>query len=274
LKERQIANKKPPEHKPVSDRSGRMSFLDHVEELRWRIIKGCIGIGVGIVIALVFQNFLIDQVLLGPAQSDFISYQLFGIDAVDLSLLSRRLPGQFFAYWGTIFIMGVIIGSPILIYQLWGFLVPAFEDTSKWKVKTNTLFITFFFLLGIGFGYFVLVPFALQFFTQFTISSIIMNQFDIGAYFSSLTEWILASGVVFQLPVVSYYMSKFGLLNPAFLRKYRKHAIVVEFILAAILTPPDIVSQTLVAIPLILLYEFSIHISKLGIKHRNKQKAK
>lgn len=270
MEERQIAKKDLPEAKPVADRSGQMSFLDHVEELRWSIIKGCIGIGVGIIIAFIFEDFLINTILLGPAHSNFFMYSVLHIDAVDLVLQSRRLPGQFFAYWGTIFIMGVIIGSPILIYQLWGFIVPALEDSSKWKTRSNTLFITFFFLLGVSFGYLILVPFSLQFFTQFTISNVIVNQFDIGAYFSSLTKWILACGLVFQLPVVSYYLSKFGVLTPELLRKYRKHAIVAEFILAAILTPPDVVSQTLVAIPLLILYEFSIFISKYAVKQRKK----
>lgn len=274
MEERQIAEKNPPKAKPVADRTNQMSFLDHVEELRWRIIKGFIGVGIGVVIAFIFEDFIINSILLGPAHSDFISYHFLGIDAVDLVLQSRRLPGQFFAFWGSIFVIGVIIGSPLLIYQLWSFIVPAFEENSKWKTRSNTLFITFFFLLGVTFGYFILVPFSLQFFTQFTISDVVMNQFDIGAYFSSLTKWILACGFVFQLPVVSYYLSRFGIVTPELLRKYRKHAIVAEFILAAILTPPDVVSQSLVAMPLIILYEISIFISKAGVKHREKRKMK
>ncbi len=274
MEERQITKKEPPETKHVPDRTGRMSFLDHIEELRWRIIKGCIGVAVGVVIAFIFEDFLINKILLGPTHSSFFMYDALGLQAEDLVLQSRRLPGQFFAYWGTIFIMGIIIGSPILFYQLWGFIVPALGNTSKWRTRANTLFITFFFLLGIAFGYLILVPFSLQFFAQFSISGNVVNEFDIGAYFGSLTKWILACGLVFQLPVVSYYLSKFGVLTPELLRKYRKHAIVAEFILAAILTPPDVISQTLVVIPLLILYECSIFISKLGVRHREKAKAK
>ncbi len=274
MQERQITKKEPPETKPVPDRTGRMSFLDHIEELRWRIIKGCIGVALGVIIAFIFEDFLINEVLLGPAHSNFFAYDWLGIEAVDLVLQSRRLPGQFFAYWGTIFVMGIIIGSPILIYQLWGFIVPALGDTGKWKTRSNTLFITFFFLLGVTFGYVILVPFSLQFFAQFSISGVVVNEFDIGAYFGSLTKWILACGLVFQLPVISYYLSKFGILTPELLRKYRKHAIVAEFVVAAVLTPPDVISQTLVVIPLLILYEFSIFISKLGVKHHDKAKQK
>ncbi len=274
MEERQIVEKEPPETKPVPDPTDSMSFLDHIEELRWRIIKGGIGVVIGVIIAFVFEDFIINEILLGPAHADFFAYDMLGLNAVELVLQSRRLPGQFFAYWGTIFIVGIIIGSPVLIYQIWGFIVPALEGTSKWKTRANTLFITFFFLLGVAFGYCILVPFSLQFFAQFSISGNVINEFDIGAYFGSLTKWILACGVVFQLPVVAYYLSKFGILSPDIMRKYRKHAIVAEFILAAILTPPDVVSQTLVVIPLIILYEVSIFISKWGVKQREKSKVK
>lgn len=247
-----------------------MSFLEHLEELRWRIIKGAAGVVFGIVIAFFFSDFLVDTVLLGPTRADFIAYQWYGLDAIDLTLQSRRLAGQFFSYWGIIFVMGVIIGCPILFYQLWGFLEPAMEKTTKWRTYAHTLFITFFFILGVCFGYFVLVPFALQFFAQYQISDIIRNDFDINQYFSSFTLWIFSCGAIFQLPVISYFLSKFGLLTPTFLKKYRKQSVVIAFVLAAVLTPPDPVSQTLVAIPLVLLYQLSIYISKFGVHVRKK----
>lgn len=273
MEERQIMEGNPPKAKPAKDRIEQMSFLDHLEELRWRIIKGSIGIVVGIVIAFIFSDFLVNTVLLGPTKADFVVYQWLGIDAVDLTLQSRKLPGQFFAYWGTMFVMGVIIGIPLFIYQLWGFVEPAFDSSGKWRTKGNTLFITFFFLLGVSFGYFVLVPFALQFFSQFQMAEtadIIRNDFDINAYFSSVTMWILSCGVIFQLPVVSYFLSKFGLITPEFLKKYRRHSLVGCFAISAILTPPDPVSQILVAVPLIILFQLSIYVSKLGVRSREK----
>lgn len=273
MEERQIMKGKPPEATPTSHTTDQMSFLDHLEELRWRIIKGSIGIVIGIGIAFIFSDFLVNTVLLGPTKADFKVYQWLGIDAVNLTLQSRKLPGQFFAYWGTLFVMGIIIGAPLFIYQLWGFVEPAFDKADKWRTKGNTLFITFFFLLGVSFGYFVLVPFALQFFSQFQMAEtadIIRNDFDINAYFSSVTMWILSCGVIFQLPVVSYFLSKFGLITPEFLKTYRRHSLVGCFVISAVLTPPDPVSQILVAVPLILLYQLSIYVSKLGVRSREK----
>lgn len=261
----------PPKAKPAKDRTGEMAFLDHLEELRWRIIKGLGGIAIGVVIAVIFGDFLVDQVMLGPTRSDFIVYNLLGIEAIDLVLQSRKLPGQFFTYWGTVIVFGGILGSPILFYQMWSFVEPALEKSQKWKTFGHTLFITFFFLLGIAFGYFILVPFALQFFSQFQISGTIHNDFDINEYFSSLTMWVISCGIIFQLPVLSYFLSKFGLLTPDFLRKYRRHAIIFCFILSAFLTPPDPVSQILIAIPLVLLFQLSVWISKFAVKKRDQE---
>lgn len=261
----------PPKAKTPEDRTADMSFLDHLEELRWRIIKGMAGIGVGVIIAVFLGDFLVDKVMLGPTKSEFIVYDLLGINAIDLTIQSRKLPGQFFTYWGTIIVFGGILGSPVFFYQMWSFIEPAMETSEKWKTFGHTLFITFFFLLGIAFGYFILVPFALQFFSQFQISDAIHNDFDINEYFSSLTMWVLSCGIIFQLPVLSYFLSKFGLLTPDFLKQYRRHAIIFCFIIAAFLTPPDPVSQILIAIPLILLFQLSVWVSRIGVRKRNKE---
>jgi sec-independent protein translocase protein TatC len=261
----------PPEAQPPEDRTANMSFLDHLEELRWRFIKGFGGIAVGMAVAFFFGDFLVDQVMLGPTKSDFLVYDLLGINAIDLTIQSRKLPGQFFTYWGTLIVMGAILGSPIFFYQMWAFVEPALEKSEKWKTFGHTAFITFFFLLGIAFGYFILVPFALQFFSQFQISDAIHNDFDINEYFGSLTMWVISCGIIFQLPVISYFLSKFGLLTPDFLKQYRRHAIVFCVLMSAFLTPPDPVSQVLIAIPLVSLFPFSVFVSRLGVRKRNKE---
>lgn len=271
MEKREIMQKDPPKAKSPKDRTGDMAFLDHLEELRWRIIKGLSGVAVGVVVAFFFGDFLIQQVILGPTRADFFIYDYLQIEAVDLTLQSRRLPGQFFTYWGTLIIFGAIIGSPIFFYQLWSFVEPALGQSGKWKTYGHAAFITGFFLLGVIFGYFVLVPYALQFFSQFQISEVVHNDFDINKYFSALTKWVLSCGITFQLPVITYFLSKFGLITPEFLREYRRHAIVLCFILAAALTPPDPVSQTLIAVPLVLLYQLSIWISKVAVRKRNKE---
>jgi sec-independent protein translocase protein TatC len=260
----------PKAKKPTVDPSASMSFLDHLEELRWRILKGLAGILGGIIVAFIFSDFFIQEFILGPARSDFFMYQIMPINAVDLSLISRRLTGQFFTYWGTLIIIGTIIGSPYFIYQLWAFIEPALESGEKIKTFLNAMFINFFFLLGISFGYFILVPFAVQFFTQFIISDVISNEFDIHEYFIKVAVWTLACGVVFQVPVVSWFLSKVGLITPEGMKAYRRHAIVGAMILAAFLTPPDPVSQIMIAIPLIVLYQFAIFLSRIAVKKRKK----
>lgn len=256
---------------PKVDPTANMSFLDHLEELRWRILKGLMGVLAGILIAFIFRDFIIKELILGPARADFFMYRLMPIDAIDLSLISRRLPGQFFTYWGTLIITGIIIGSPLFIFQLWAFIEPALQSGEKIKTFLNSLFITFFFLLGVAFGYFILVPFAVQFFTQFVISEVVSNEFDINEYFISVTIWTLACGVIFQVPVVSYFLSKVGLLDPDIMKKYRRHALVAILIVAAFLTPPDPVSQMMIAFPLVILYQFAIFLSKIATRKRKKE---
>ncbi|WP_245683963.1 twin-arginine translocase subunit TatC [Rhodohalobacter halophilus] len=255
---------------PKEDPTASMSFLDHLEELRWRILKGLVGVLAGVIIAFYFRDFIITQLILGPARADFFMYNIMPVDAVDLSLISRRLPGQFFTYWGTLILTGGIIGSPLFIYQMWSFVEPALETGEKIKTFLNAMFITFFFLVGIMFGYFILVPFAVQFFTQFIIDSVISNEFDINEYFTSVAMWTLACGVIFQIPVVSYYLSKVGLLTPEIMKTYRRHAIIAVMIVAAFLTPPDPVSQLMIAIPLLFLYQFAIFLSKIANKQRKR----
>jgi sec-independent protein translocase protein TatC len=247
-----------------------MSFLDHLEELRLRILKGLSGFLVGVVIAFIFSEFFIDDVLLGPAKASFFIYNWLGIDAVDLVLQNRTLPGQFFSYWGTLFVVGLILGSPIFFYQIWSFIEPALESKEKQSSSLVVASITGMFTFGLLFGYLILTPFALQFFATFQLSEAVRNDFDITAYFSSLTMWTISCGIIFQLPFVSYSLSRIGLLTPEFMRKYRRVAIVVCFVGAALLTPPDPISQFLISIPLVLLYELGIFISKITNDRRNR----
>ncbi|MAL16215.1 MAG: twin-arginine translocase subunit TatC [Balneola sp.] len=261
----------PPKAKKPANRTDTMSFLDHLEELRWRLVKGLVGVMVGVVIAFIFSDFIVEKVMLGPTRSDFFMYDLLRVDAVNFELQSRRLPGQFFTFWGTLFVTGFIIGSPIFIYQIWAFIEPALESSEKKKTFFSTFFITFFFLLGVSFGYMILVPFALQFFAQFQISDIIRNDFDINEYFSSISMWVVACGVIFQIPVVSYSLSRIGILTPELLKKYRRHSIIFALVVSAMLTPPDPISQILIALPLTVLYELSIWISRYAGRKRKKE---
>ena len=238
-----------------------MSFLDHLEELRWTILKSLAGVLVATIACTFFSEWIIDVILMGPTRASFFTYQLFGIDAVEVDLQNRTITGQFFAYWGTVVVVGLILGSPIIVYQLWRFIEPGLYRSEKQGLRFISAFATFFFILGILFGYAIITPLALQFFATFQISERIVNEFDITRYFSMVTTLGFGVGVLFELPVIIYFLSKLRIITPQFLRKSRKYALIVMLIIGAFLTPPEPVSQVLVALPLMLLYELSIYIS-------------
>jgi sec-independent protein translocase protein TatC len=229
-----------------------MSFLEHLEELRWRIIYSLIGIVVGTILAWIFIDFLVDYILLKPAKDS-------GADLQNLKPF-----GQLFLYVQVAIMIGIILSIPNIFYQFWRFISPALKKTEKKYIFAIVIFSSICFLSGISFAYFVMLPLALKFAAQFG-SEAIKNQFAIDEYMSIIISVMLAAGVVFELPMVSFFLSKLGILKPSFMQKYRRHAIIVILILAAFLTPgADPVSQIILAAPLVVLYEISIFISKIS----------
>ena len=243
-----------------------MGFLDHLEELRWMFFKGFGAVLACTVAAAFFRGWVIENILLGPKKPDFITYRLFGIEVTDFVLQNRTVTGQFFADWGTVLVVGAIIGSPIFVYYVWKFIDP----NEKSGLRFAAVFASFFFLLGISFGYFVITPLALQFFAAYQISPEILNEFDITKYFEMVTFWSFGAGILFELPVVIYFLAKMGIATPNGLRKARGYAVITCLILGALFTPPDPISQVLVATPLMLLYEMSIWVA--GVVERNRKK--
>ncbi|WP_397546799.1 twin-arginine translocase subunit TatC [Rhodothermus marinus] len=248
-----------------------MSFLDHLEELRWRLIKGLAGVLISTILCSFFSKWIIDNILLGPTRPDFFMYRVFHLDAKPLELLNRTITGQFFAHIGTILFVGVIIGSPVLIYQIWKFIEPGLYPHEKQGMRFAAAFATGFFILGVLFGYLVITPLALQFFANYTISEQIINQFDITKYFNMVTMWAFGVGLLFELPVIVYFLAKMGLLTGDVLRKGRRYALIIALVLGALFTPPDPISQVLVAVPLLLLYELSIHIATIVSRRREEE---
>lgn len=237
-----------------NDTNDEMTFLEHLEELRWRIIKSVIGILAGGIVAGIFINWIMDHILLLPALKTNPPLQLQNIKPF----------GQFTLYMEVIIVGGIILSIPNIIYQFWKFIEPALKPGESKYIKSIVIFSSICFLTGIVFAYFVLLPTALEFFANFG-SSIINNNIAIDEYFSFIISTMLAAGFVFELPMVSFFLSKIGILKPEFMRKYRKHALIIILILAGILTPsPDITSQLLLAVPLFVLYEISILICKLS----------
>lgn len=246
----------PEEIKSLPAEPGEMTFLEHLEEFRWRIIKSAIGVIIGGIIVGIFINLIMDHILLLPASRT----------NPPLKLQNIKPFGQFSLYMEVIIIGGIILSIPNIIYQFWKFIEPALKPSESKYIKSIVIFSSFCFLAGITFAYFVLLPTALEFFANFG-SSVISNNIAIDEYFSFIISTMLAAGVVFELPMVSFFLSKIGILKPEFMRKYRKHAIVIILLIAALLTPsPDITSQLLLAVPLFILYEISIIICKISRK--------
>ncbi|MFC2103012.1 twin-arginine translocase subunit TatC [Bacteroidota bacterium] len=234
--------------------NSEMSFLDHLEELRWRLIYAVIGVVIGTIIAWLFIDQLVNIVLLKPARDA-------GADLQNL-----RPFGQLFLFVQIAIIAGIILSIPNIFFQLWSFISPALKGKEKKYILAIVIFSSFCFLLGIAFAYFIMLPMALKFAEQFGTEAI-KNEFAIDEYMNIIISVMLAAGFVFELPMISFFLSKLGILTPAFMRKFRRHAIVIILFLAAILTPgADPVSQLILAVPLVLLYEISIFISKLSIR--------
>jgi len=231
-----------------------MTFLEHLEELRWRIIYSLIGIVVGTIVAWIFIDFLVDVVLLKPAKDSGAMLQ------------NLRPFGQLFLYMQIAIMVGMIISIPNIFYQFWQFISPALRKKEKRYIFWIVAFSSICFLGGIAFAYFAMLPLTLKFATQFGSESI-KNEFAIDEYMSIIISVMLAAGFVFELPMISFFLSKLGILKPSFMRKYRRHSIVIIMILAAFLTPgADPVSQLVLAVPLVVLYEISILISKISQK--------
>jgi len=250
------------------DSTSGMSFFDHLEELRWRIIRSLLSIVVGTIVAWIFIDWLIDGVLLRPIT--VLNAHATGTQQ-PIHLQNLKPFGQLFLYMQVAIVAGIIISLPYILYEIWSFIAPGLMPKERKYVKWIVLFTTFCFFTGIAFAYFVMLPAALTFFAGFGTPTI-ANNIAIGEYMNFVVSVLLAAGVVFELPMVSWFLSKIGILTPAFMRHYRRHSIVAIFIIAAFLTPgTDPVSQVLLALPLMGLFEISIWVSAWA--WRGKQKA-
>jgi sec-independent protein translocase protein TatC len=231
-----------------------MSFLEHLDELRSKIIKALIGILVAAILCVFFADFIVQTILLHPLRS-------VGLKAQVLSPY-----GIVMLYMESVLICGIILSMPFTIYCLWTFVAPGLLPKERRYISRIVFFTSFCFFTGVAFGYYILLPAALNFFASFGTQNIDLN-IALDQYVTFMLTLLLGAGLVFELPMVSFFLSKMGLLTPGFMRKYRRHAIVVIFIVSAIVTPtPDLVTQTLLALPMILLYEASIFISMYSQK--------
>jgi sec-independent protein translocase protein TatC len=250
-----------------------MSFLDHLEELRWRLVKSAIAIILIAAVLWTFQEWIMENVFLSLRSKDFITYQKmcewFGVCSGDvpIQMQSQNMSGQF-SYSLVLSLMGGFVGAfPFVFYQVWCFIKPGLKQNEVSISKGIIFYVSVLFFLGILFGYFVVAPLCVQFFGTYN------NIFTVNSYLSTILSTVFYSGLLFLLPVVSFLLTKLGIINAAFLRKYRKHAIVAVLILSAVITPPDLISQVIVAIPIAFLYEVGIIVSSRAEKKRNAENA-
>lgn len=270
------STKKKGKKKPEAE----MSFLEHLEELRWHIVRSAGAVMLFAVIAFIMKEFIFDTVILRPRLPEFWTNRmlarlgdLVGSDAlkinqVPLKMQSIKIAGQFSTHIMVSIIAGLIIASPVVFYEFWRFIRPALYENEQKYASGAVFFTSVLFLLGVLFGYFLIVPLSIHFLGTYQVSSQVENTINLRSYIGSVTSISLASGVVFLLPIFSYFLSKVGILTPQFMKTYRKHAYVLMLLLSAIITPPDIFSQIMVCFPLIFLYEIGIAISKRVVKKR------
>lgn len=250
-----------------------MTFLEHLEELRWTIVRSAVAIAVGFVLAFIFKTVLFEEVVLAARDPGFITYRALcrlgdwlGVPAIcikELGFTLQNLPvsGQFMTHMTVALVAGIILAFPYILWELWRFVAPGLHERERRASGAFVLSGSLLFALGVLFGYFLLAPMSVQFFGSYQVSPSVANNFALESFIGIITQVSLWTGLVFELPLVVHVLSRLGILGPQTLRSYRRHAYVGLLVLAAILTPPDVISQLLVAGPLILLYEVSIGIS-------------
>jgi sec-independent protein translocase protein TatC len=258
-----------------------MSFLEHLEELRWHIIRSIAAIVLLMITAFIFKNIIFDKIILAPKSPDFITARILCrlgeflnttslcINTQQMNLININMSGQLTTHITVSLVAGLILAFPVVLWEFWQFFKPALKANEARYARGAVFAASMLFFTGVSFGYFMLAPLSIHFLSAYEISADVVNQINIRSYIGTLTSICLATGVVFELPIIAFFLTKIGIITPAFMRKYRKHAIVVIFILAAIITPPDVFSQTLVAIPLLMLYEISILISAKVMKQKD-----
>ena len=257
-----------------------MSFVDHIEELRWHIIRSLIVLIVVSIVVFFNIEWIFDKVILGPAKPDFISYkwlcqlgQLIHVDVLclgdmQMKFQNNQMSGQFMMSFSVSFMIGFILSFPFIFWELWKFIKPALKPSELKYARGIVFWCSLLFFTGVAFAYFIIAPFTINFFANYQLSPSFENIITIANYYDTMNDLILGMGIVFELPVIVFFLSRIGILTPKFTREKRRFAIVIILVLAAVITPPDWFSIWLVAIPLLILYEAGIFISARAIKEK------
>jgi len=273
-----LSNKKKALPKPSSPVEKEMSFLDHLEELRWHILRSVIYIGVVAIVVFVMKDFVFNNIIFGPLSKDFLTYRFLCYLSdftcfypPELELITRVLGEQFLTHIKVSAWLGLIVSFPFVLKEIWSFVAPALYSDEKKVSKGIVAICSFLFMLGVLFGYFVMAPFAIKFLAEYSVGSFAITAPTLSSFVGYMTMFTVPTGIVFELPVVIYFLARAGLIGPDVMKKYRKHAVVGILILAAIITPPDVVTQFLIGIPIFTLYEISINIARRAEKKYQKE---
>ncbi|OYW18418.1 MAG: twin arginine-targeting protein translocase TatC [Sphingobacteriales bacterium 12-47-4] len=260
-----------------------MSFMDHLEDLRAHLFRAVIAIVIGAVVVAIYYRPLFRNLLMGPLHTDFITYramcklghklglaEAMCVNEIPVNMQNVVMTGQITLLFTFIAIGGIILAFPYIFWEFWRFVKPALTPNEKSTTRGVVFWVSFLFFLGICFGYLVIAPYTVNFLASFTLDDAIKNQWSVTSYIDTMLPLVLGTGLTFQLPLVILFLTKIGIVGPSFLRKYRRHAIVIILIVAAAITPPDVISQCIVTLPIYFLYEISIRLSARAEKKRLK----
>ncbi len=251
-----------------------MSFIDHLDALRSHLFRAAIAVVIGAVIVGIYNQFFIGQILMGPTHADFPTYGLLCrigslihvnhlcMQGIGIKMQSTGVNTQFSMFFSVVLIGGFILAFPFVFLEFWKFIRPALSKKELSTTRGVIFWVSLLFFLGVLFGYFIIAPYTVNFFANFQLDDSIENRWTINSYIDTLIPLILGTGLAFQLPLAMLFLTKIGIVNSTFLRKKRKHAIVIMLIIAGVITPPDVLSQIVVTLPLVLLYEVSIVLSR------------
>lgn len=272
--------------KDGSEEKAEMSFIDHLEELRRHLFRSVLAVAAGMIVAGIYNEFIVDKIVLGPIHDDFVTFRKICqwghavglgdkmcIGKVGVTMQNVDTTGQVSLFFTSLFVGGFIMAFPFVFNEFWKFVKPALTKNELKKTRGVIFWVSFLFFTGILFGYFILMPFSMNFLAAFSMSDSIQNIWTIKSYINTMMPLVLGSGLAFQMPLVIYFLAKIGIVTGSFLRKNRRYAIVAILIIAAIITPPDVISQVVVTLPLWLLYEISIVLASRVEKEKAKEEA-
>lgn len=267
-----------------SSLEAEMSFFDHLNVLRKHLIRSSIAIVVFTGVAFTYYDFIFGKIIMGPKSPEFWTYRMmcligekfnlgadFCVKDIPFNIINTEMAGQFTLQLNSSLMIGIVLGFPYLLFEVWLFVKPALHELERKSASGFTFYATLLFIIGILFGYYLIAPLSINFLANYSVSSVIVNQITIDSYLSTVATLTLGSGIIFELPIVIFILSKLGIMTPKFMRSSRRYSTIIILVIAAIVTPtPDILTMLTVSFPLFLLYEISIGISA-RVENRKKK---